>query len=68
LTFLPYVLFEYDKQEWVKSGVDYADCVGFFKQAGYSLYVLSTGGIMQDIEQEVLDFANVLAVPPLKQS
>jgi FkbM family methyltransferase len=61
----PYVVFEYDVNEWGTSNVDFALCEGFFHKQEYTLYVLDRRGIMRSVRYGVPKCANILAVPPI---
>jgi len=58
----PHILFEYDQNEWDRSGASLERCKSFFESLGYELYVLHAWHLSR------LDFGlpasiNVLAVP-----
>ena len=60
----PYLLFEYDENEWGRSNVDFATCEKFFDKQQYMLYVLGITGTLTKVKYGLPKFTNIFAVPP----
>lgn len=59
----PYLLFEYDENEWGRSNVDFAKCDAFFRKQEYRLYVLDSTGALIRLKYGLPGSTNIFAAP-----
>jgi FkbM family methyltransferase len=59
----PYLLFEYEVNEWTRAKADFSVCDDLLTRQGYTLYVLRRRGL-DKVKNGLPHFANILAVPP----
>ena len=66
--FNPFVVFEYNTDNWEHSGSKWEEAEDFFRRTGYSLYLIGKNGLTTIVARPIIKTShNILAVPGSKK-